>query len=726
MQRILHDSDGRKHRHFGTNMTFLNPLALFALAAAAIPLIVHLFNFRRPRRVEFSSLLFLRELERSTMQRVRIQQWLLLLLRTLAIACLVLAFARPTLTGMMAGAVSDRSSGPIAIVVDNSLSMTTIERSGDRFRTARDAALRIIQELGGSNEIVIVTTSDGVVTQRSMPRTRATEVVAGLETRAWSMSIWEAVELAAGALSETSSGTGEIFVISDLQQTMFADPPETTIPPGLSITLVPTGSRVPGNLAVTHVEVAGTTILEVGQPARVEATVTNFASSDIDELPVSLYLGDERVAQAVASIPAGGSETVPLIFSPRDRGWHEGRVVIDDEAFAPDNTRYFTLNIPERRRVLIVRGNEQRAMHLLLALAPEVSDSRIVFDRDVVASTALSGQSLGAYDAVVLAGAPDFSSGEIGMIANFVEDGGGLLIYPGAGSDIASYNSLLARLEGGTVIEVAGSPGSGTAIAEVGAADLEHPLFQGVFEDGGDAGIEQASVFAVMRYNSGSGREQTVLALSNGWPLVQEIRSGAGSVLLATSGLEPTWNELAVRGLFVPLVYRSLFYLSASDLEMGDGLSLADDVELRLSEREDRPHVLAVTPTGDEVAPDQRSVFGTRRVSISGATMLEPGFARIVDADTRELRHLLAVNLDPQESDPQLIMDSDAASMLHEHFATPVHIAAVEDGLGDFAGTLSQARRGIEIWNVFLLVALGFLVAEMLVAKRWKPDLMPA
>lgn len=84
-------------------MTFLNPLLLLGLAAAAIPLIIHLFNFRRPRRVDFSSLVFLHELKKSTMQRVRIKQWLLLALRTLAIASVALAFARPTMTGPVAG-----------------------------------------------------------------------------------------------------------------------------------------------------------------------------------------------------------------------------------------------------------------------------------------------------------------------------------------------------------------------------------------------------------------------------------------------------------------------------------------------------------------------------------------------------------------------------------------------------------------------------------------------
>jgi hypothetical protein len=104
-------------------MTFLNPLILFGLIAAGIPLLIHLFNFRRPQKVDFSSIVFLRELQSTTMQRVKIKQWLLLLLRTLAIASLVLSFARPTLKGSIASVLGGDAESASVLVLDNSLSM---------------------------------------------------------------------------------------------------------------------------------------------------------------------------------------------------------------------------------------------------------------------------------------------------------------------------------------------------------------------------------------------------------------------------------------------------------------------------------------------------------------------------------------------------------------------------------------------------------------------------
>src|SRR5690625_6732207 len=160
-------------------MTFLNPLALLALAAAAIPLVVHLFNFRRPRRIDFSSIEFLRTVEKSTMQRVRVQEWLLLLLRTLAVACLVLSFARPILSGDDAASVVERGSHATAIVIDASPSMQVVERAGERFRVARDVALRVIGQ-SDDREAIFVLSNDGARVSPPATRASATAEVASL------------------------------------------------------------------------------------------------------------------------------------------------------------------------------------------------------------------------------------------------------------------------------------------------------------------------------------------------------------------------------------------------------------------------------------------------------------------------------------------------------------------------------------------------------------------
>ncbi|MDE2827481.1 MAG: BatA domain-containing protein, partial [Bacteroidota bacterium] len=117
-------------------MAFINPLILFGLIAAAIPLLVYLFNFRRPQRLDYSSLALLHALQRTTLQRIRIRNWLLLLLRTLALCVLVIAFARPTLTDSAGTRFFGRSSMSAVLALDASLSMMQRDSDGTRLEQA--------------------------------------------------------------------------------------------------------------------------------------------------------------------------------------------------------------------------------------------------------------------------------------------------------------------------------------------------------------------------------------------------------------------------------------------------------------------------------------------------------------------------------------------------------------------------------------------------------------
>ncbi|MFW5972971.1 MAG: BatA domain-containing protein [Bacteroidota bacterium] len=706
-------------------MSFLNPLALIALAAAAIPLIVHLFNFRRPRRVDFSSLVFLREVERSTMQRVRLQQWLLLLLRTLAIAMLVVAFARPTLTAQMAGIIGDRGSAALAVIIDDSPSMAAIERTGERFRTARDAALRIVHEADAKDEIFLLTTSRGALSTRNLSRSAAEEIIAGLELQAFGRPHVFALSEAAELLQSSRSGRGDAFLVTDLQRALLPDSLTSTPVGGLDVTIVAVGERAGSNLAVTEVSVPSR-VIDTGHPVRVVATISNFSVTDRDALPVSVYIDGERVARSEVAVEAGASADVSFTVTPRSHGWKEGLITLDDtDALELDNERHFSILVPERRRVLMVRGPTADLRYIEYALSPEVSDGRVVFEPTIVPASALSSQAPASYDAVVLAGVPSFTSGEIAAIVDYVRAGGGVLVYPGRDASVESYNALFERLGAGAIEGMTGSPDSGEPIASISEIDGEHSLFEGVFEADSDQRVEPTDVYAVLRMAGTSERVQTLVRLSNGWPFLNELREGSGLVFLIASALEPAWTDLAVRGLFVPLLYRMMFHLTASNAEVGEGLTLSSRRTINIPDRGVSGSVTAVAPDGAEVALEQRRVLGAHRLVVDGRELGTPGIARLVDERGNVLR-MVAVNTDPAESDPALRAPEEAASILSEQLATGVDVLPGHGDLSDFSRRIRAARQGVEVWNVFLLLALGFLAAEMLVARRWRPDSVAA
>lgn len=710
-------------------MSFLNPLVLFALAAASIPLIIHLFNFRRPRKVDFSSLSFVKELQKSTMQRVRIKQWLLLLLRTLTIAFLVLAFARPTVTGELAGTVGGQASSSIVLVIDNSLSMTLRDGGGEYLRQAKDVATGLVDALQADDEIFVVATAGERTADPTAYSNRAAamESIESIEAHLGADKLPAALERASNALERSRHLNKEIYVVSDLQRSALPDTSEIAVNGDARIYLLPVGDRTHSNVAVTNVRVESR-IIEVGEPMQIAATLVNYGTEPLDDYLASVYLDGERVAQSTADLAPGVPTEVRFTASPQRRGWLSGVVEIEDDGFVQDNVRYLTAHVPERRQILLVRGEGQQLEYIKLALSPDLGRGSVSFELTEIPETGISAAGLGQYDAVVLVGPSSLSSGEISALGRYVEAGGGLLFTPAAGADAQEYNAFIEQIGGGEFSGFSGSLGSETSIGSFDRVDLEHPLFEGVFvqEDLRNEGeIESPDVYHAMNYSPGAGTEQTLVELSNGYPFLQEIIHGRGMAFVLAVAPNPNWSDLPVRGLFVPLIYRSMYYLSSTEATTGEQLTAKEDGELRIAGWSDSEQLRLIGPDGVDYVPEQRNLFGALLLSIEGNAIADPGIYDVLSGD--ELVRRVASNMDASESDLSTYDHGEARERLADAIGHDVRLieANAEDPRAVVAAVAAQ-RSGLELWNVFLLLALLTLVAEMVVAKHWRPETVAA
>ena len=701
-------------------MAFLNPLVLLGLAAAAIPILIHLFNFRKPRTVDFSSLAFLKELQKSTMRRVRIKQWLLLALRTLAIACLVIAFARPTVQSGWATVFGGQVQTSTALVVDNSLSMTVRDAQGDLMTQAKELASAVAEASEAGDELFVVGTAADVGARPAPFRNAgpALDAVAELEAEAGAGSAGNAVGRAFALLEGAENLNREVLLVSDLQASTFLDSTRIPVPEGVRVTLLPVGERRHANVAVTDARVLSR-IVEAGQPVEVEATLVNFGTEPMENYTASLYLDDERVAQASADLSPNVPATVRLTATPQRRGWLRGEVRTEPDEFEWDNTRYLVLHVPETRRVLLVEGAGQRADLVDLALGLGGEGAR--FDVATVPESALAAQDLDAFDVVVLAGPESLASGERAALARFVQSGGGLMVFPSERADAADYDGLFTALGGGRLGAAVGQLGGSQPVAQFGRVDLEHPLFDGIFEDAaGQPRLESPAIALARPYQPGAGDENTLIQLSTGAPFLQEIRSGAGTALVFAVAPDPQWSDFPVRGLFVPLLYRAVYYLAA-DADTGASLDVRQAGALRVSGGTEG---LRLVGPGVEFVPEQRSVPGGVLLEIDDG-VTEPGVYDVMDGE--RLVRRVAFNPDARESDLAVLAPEEARRRLAEATGAEVRVLDAAGGRGlAAAGQLAEERTGVELWNVFLALALAFLVAEMLVAMQWKPEAVAA
>jgi hypothetical protein len=535
------------------------------------------------------------------------------------------------------------------------------------------------------------------------------------------MSVANAVAAAGDLLENTTFVNREILILADLQESTLGDS-LTEFPEGISVRLAKVGDQSVANTAVVDVQVRSQ-IVEPGRPVQIEATLSAAGSEGVSSVLASVYLDEERSAQADVEIPANGAAQVDFVVTPRRAGWLEGWVEIEDDAFQDDNRRYFALAVPETRRVLLVSGEDFDTRYLTLAMSTEVAPGRTRFDLDAVRTSGFSSRRLTDYDVAILAGVTELSSGQISALVSYVSGGGGLLLFPPIGPDLGDLNTVLERLGGGRVEGLVGEQPVGGAIAVIDAADTEHPLFEGMFQAGepGDRPrIEQLDVYRFASYRTANAAEVTVVRLSTGHSLLQEIPSGRGKALFVATLPAPEWSELPVRGFFVPLLYRSLSYLSAGESPAADMLQIGRTVDIYLAGASET-HVIRIVSDDTEVVPAQRPAFGGMLIT-AGRGITEPGSYDVVVSD-RTVKKLSA-NLDPAESDLRTLGAEEAAAALRGSGDADVAAisASMAPGEGGFADAVATIRSGVELWNVFLGVALVFLLAEMMVSRLWKPE----
>ena len=686
-----------------------------------MPLFLHLFNLRQPQTVEFSSLAFVKELQESAVQRVRIKEWLLLALRMLAIACLVMAFAQPTLTGSLGGAVGTAPTTHV-VVVDNSLSMAADGDEGSYFDQAVQHAQGVLDAVEEGDEVLLWPTAR-TEERRPAPIANADvarQALAELEPQAGGAPLAQALERAAQAASESDLPQTALYVASDFQASTLGDSLEAALPDDLPVQLLPVDTRRQSNVGIADVTVTSR-IAEVGQPVQLEATLVNHGPDPLPDYVASVYLAGERVAQATTTLEPGLETTVSFTVTPQERGWLGGAVATEDDDFPADDRHHFTLHVPEERRVLRVRGEGQAPRYVDLALSSEMIADRIALRTTSIPEQDLASAELGQYDAVLLVGPRSLSSGEVEALARYVNRGGGLLLFPNAQARPDDYNALLGAVGAGSVRGFSGALGADRTVASFGRVDLAHPLFEGVFQrqrGDAEASVEQPDLHYTLNFRPSGQSGQSLIELSNGRPFLHEVRHGSGRFLLMAVAPTRAWSDLPVRGLFVPLLYRSVYYLSASTSVAGKQLVAGRPAELRVTGVAPAASLRLVGPEGLELRPEQRNLFGATLLILDTAPVT-PGAYAVQDGATQVQR--IAINSAPVESNLRPAPPATAAQTLQA--ATGASVQAVsEAGSTDLAEALRTRRAGVEIWNVFLALALGALLAEMGVARLWTPE----
>lgn len=677
-------------------MNFLNPLFLFGLAAASLPILIHLLNLRKSKKLEFSTLQFLKELQKSKIRKLKLKQWLLLLLRTLIIICIVLAFARPTIDSEIQG-FSSYSNSMTSILLDNSFSMELSDNYGERFRRSKKIIKNIDAQLEEGDRIFVST-----IEQNKQIRLENIDDLQIASTRSSTNSFFDYL---LNTSKEENELNNNLVIISDLQDNVFSElDTNINLNHFNKLTLIQTGEENANysNVSIDSLRIESN-ILKVGMNLSMKVFLKNHSENDINDLVVSLIVNNERVLQRSVNMSSKSEDELSLETIIQTSGYVDVNVSLESDALDRDNQRYLSFVIPEKPKVALF--SDINKSFLELSLDSSVSD---ISELKVIQSQKIDQIDLYENDVLIL-NTQKLTSSNMDRLANYMNDGGQIIVY--SNSNIKDIlNEFFLKNSLGSIEELEHPiPLKFTFI------DRQHPVFNGVFKGETDnKKIFQSPEIKKALYLNG-GRELVKVENRN---LINEIKIGKGRMIYIAVKPDLEYSDLPIKGFFPVLNNSLVSYLNSKESKFNDfssdisrklliEKSLVPNKIIKLIDPNDREITLngVELPSGYLFEFENLKFFGNYKIL----------------NDDGKVINSISLNHDPNES---LIMNKIDKNLIKGNLSKVIDKDKIQilNENEEFDFNSLKSSIGTELWQLFVILALLFAIAEMLIQKVYKSE----
>ncbi|HCD51276.1 MAG TPA: hypothetical protein DEQ34_02425 [Balneolaceae bacterium] len=695
-------------------MSFLSPVFLIAIAAVGLPLIIHLLNIRRPQKVPFSTLAFFRELQKTTIKRIQIKKYLLLILRLLAIACLAVVLARPFLPPGSGSGANSQVPALNAILIDNSISMSRIGEEGPLIEQAKKIVRSIEASSKDSDRFILQTTNGEAMYSTIIGHNQLLDRLEAMEVAPRGNYTAERITGLAEVLKDSPYQSKRLFLITDGQQSQLNEVPETLEEmEDANLTLISLGQVEVQNTIIAGIETS-TNMIGNGLPVQLTVDVKNVSDIPVANQFVSLMYEDELVGQYSVSLAANASASYDFEVIPSSTGTSRGKVTIEGDEFTADNDYFFVIEVPETRKIAWVREGEENidfsSYTGLVLEAVTANDAKLNFAR--FNAEDLGSSTLNEYDAVILDGLENIPEFAFNQLQQLVQEGKGLVFFPAENGDIRNYNNFLSQFNQGSFEGMNGTYASFESIARGNRLQEDHPVYAGLFDhkDGDELRVSVPDVYYYLKFKpSPSPGGFSLIRMNTGDPLVREKRFGNGKLIVSTIGNDPGWSDFTIKPLYAPFYYRMLLYAASSDDGGFNEHLLGNDFEETVTM--DLASIKIETKEA-EVIPETESVPAGVLVKYSGREW-SPGWITIKDEEhTKEI----ALNLERDESYFVRMNEDDVLARNQSY------VDATRLNSETLTNEIQASGFGREIWSWFMIAGIVFLVLESLTSIFFKAE----
>ncbi|MCO6489419.1 MAG: BatA domain-containing protein [Phaeodactylibacter sp.] len=676
-------------------MQFLYPTFLFALAALAIPIILHLFYFRRFKKVYFTNVRFLKEVKEETSARSKLRNLLVLLMRLLAIAFLVLAFAQPFLPAKNAEVKAGTKA--VSIFIDNSFSMEALSQDVPLLEKAKQRAREAVQAYAPDDQFQILTNDFEGRHQRLVGRDDALGLIDEVAISPEVKTLSRVLARQQQALQTARTDNHVAYMISDFQRNITDI--ENYADSTLELNLIPLQAVQERNISIDSAWFEAPVPM-AGQSNPVIVKVKNLTGEDAENIRLSIRYEGQTKPVGTLSIPAGASVLDTVNLSVQRTGWHEAVLAITDYPVQFDDTYYIAFNVRDQINVLSI--NESAPDRYLTAAFNGMQNFRI----DNLLSQNLDYSAFSNYQLIVANGLNNISTGLAFELAQYVREGGNLLVFPGRNANLEAYRSFLAAFPANELL----------AFEEqnriVGSVNTEEFIFNDVFENK-SANLKLPATQGNFRLATSASRgEERLLTYRDGNAFLAKYQVDKGNLYLCAAPLDEQYNGLVRDGeIFIPMLYKMA-------ISSGKGQKIAysigkDEVIEANHQTTSSDIVYKLKGQGREFIPEQR-IIGAKAFLGVNNQVRDAGFYALFLREDNPLG-TYAFNYDRRES----ALDYYAPDALRERVGAQANIINISD-TAVLTARIEEQSQGTPLWRWCLILALVFLAAEVLLLRLWK------
>ncbi|MBP9076846.1 MAG: BatA and WFA domain-containing protein [Haliscomenobacter sp.] len=675
-------------------MQFLYPLFLVGALSLAIPVILHLFYFRRFKKVYFTNVRFLKEVKEETSSRSRLRNLLVLLMRLLVFLFLVLAFAQPFI---QRGEAVKKGIKAVSVYVDNSFSMSALSQDVPLLEQAKARAREIVKSYNTEDRFQVISNEFSGRQQRLVSQEDALAAIEEIRLAPDARNLSAVLERQKQALSLGKTDNLVAYQLSDFQKSAcdIAQYADSTV----ELNLMPLQAVRERNISIDSVWFeAPVQMLNQTNPLFIR--LRNHSDELAENIRLSIQFEGQTKPVGEFAIPSRSTVTDTFNLTLLRTGWREAKLSLTDYPVQFDDHYFFSFQVAEKVRVLtIYEGNTNRYLDAALRGLP-------LFESAQQPVQGLDYSKFSSHQLIVLNDVATISSGLISELLRYADQGGNVLVFPNRNLSLANLREFMKAFSANEPQEFEQRP------RQVSEVNTEEFIFKDVFENK-SANLRLPSVQGSFRFSRGTGQQgEPLLSFRDGGPYLTKFKTGKGRLYVCASPLAEEYNNLVSNGeVFIPMLYK-MAISAGNDLRIAYTIGRDELLEAR-HQGGGAEMVYKMKGQEEEFIPEQRVVGNSVYLDVNGQVR-EAGHYQLF-LQPGETVQEFSFNYDRKESQLEYF---DAEGL--EKFAGPLAnvITATDEAV--LAAKIEEQSRGMVLWRWCIILALLFLAAEVFILRLWK------